>query len=92
MAKGKKRHHFVPAAHLRRFADARGMLAISRKDTPETVTFSRPEEAAFRRFYYAQPLPDGSMDTDALEICFRRWKLSGRPSPRCWDRGSLPIR
>lgn len=46
------------------------MLAISRKDTPGTVIWSRPEEAAFRRFYYSQPLADGSKDNNALEDLF----------------------
>lgn len=72
----KKRHHFVPKAYLKAFCDAKGKLLVYRKDDPEKVLKMVPEAIGFEKYYYAQPLPDGSRDTNTLENMFS--ELEGR--------------
>ena len=66
----KKRHHYVPRTYLRPFCDAGGRLHIYRKDAPETPLHQSPDCAAFRNHYYAQPLPQGGIDSNTLENFF----------------------
>jgi len=66
----KKRHHFVPQGYLQHFDDADGLLHIIRKDRPKKAFLQKPDSFAFHKYYYAQPLPDGGRDTDALENLF----------------------
>jgi hypothetical protein len=70
LAVQKKRHHFVPVTYLRGFTDSEGFLLVSRKDDPERSIRLRPDEAAFRNYYYSQPLGDGTMNHNALEDAF----------------------
>lgn len=66
----KKRHHYVLRTYLRPFCDATGKLHIYRKDTPDTPLHQSPDNAAFRNHYYAQPLPQGGVDSNTLENLF----------------------
>lgn len=65
-----KRHHFVPKAYLKHFCDARGRVRVYRKESPSQILHMAPDNVAFRRYYYAQPTPDGGRNTDALEMFF----------------------
>lgn len=76
MAVHKKRHHFVPVTYLRGFTDEDGFLRVTRKDKPEESLRIRPSEAAFRNYYYSQPLSDGSMNHNALEDIFSTFENS----------------
>ncbi len=66
----KKRHHYVPQAYLRSFCDASGRLYVYRKEAPDRPLHVAPSNAAFRRYYYSQPKPDGGVDNDRLEDIF----------------------
>lgn len=66
----KKRHHFVPKGYLQHFVDAGGFVHVIRKDRPGKAFLQKPDSFAFHKYYYAQPLPDGGRDTDALENLF----------------------
>lgn len=70
MAIQKRRHHFVPVTYLRGFTSGDGFLFAVRKDEPDRTIRIRPTEAAFRNYYYSQPLADGSMNHNALEDAF----------------------
>jgi len=65
-----KRHHFVPETYLKRFADESGHVYGYRKDDPTKPLYQLPRELGHERYYYAQPMPDGSRDTDRLEQLF----------------------
>ena len=66
----KKRHHYVPVAYLNRFTDATGRLYAYRKDDPRHPLHVRPNEIAFEKYYYSQPLPGGGQDNNLLEDLF----------------------
>lgn len=66
----KKRHHFVPQGYLQQFVDTGGFVHVIRKDRPGKSFLQKPDSFAFHKYYYAQPLPDGGRDTDALENLF----------------------
>ena len=51
-------------------------MAICRKDAPETVSWSKPEQSLHRRSYYSQLRPDGSVDNNALEDLFSSFEAS----------------
>lgn len=70
MSTKKKRHHYVPISYLKAFCDEREMLTVYRKDTPTSPYRAIPDEVAFQKYYYAQPLPDGGRDTNRLEDRF----------------------
>ena len=63
----KKRHHYVPVSYLAGFTNADGILYAYRKDDPERALPSRPQAIAFQKYYYSQPLPDGSYDHNRFE-------------------------
>jgi hypothetical protein len=66
----KKRHHFVPQGYLKHFVDGSGFVHVIRKDSPDKAFLQKPDSFAFHKYYYAQPLPGGGRDTDALENLF----------------------
>ncbi len=66
----KKRHHYTPITYLNHFADNLGRIYAYRKDDVNTPLHVRPSEIAFERYYYSQPLPDGSRDNNTLEDFF----------------------
>jgi Protein of unknown function (DUF4238) len=66
----KKKHHYVPVSYLKAFCGKDEKLAVYRKDAPTEPFRSRPDEVAFHKYYYAQPLADGSRDTNGLEDRF----------------------
>lgn len=75
----KKKHHYVPVSYLKAFCCADGMLAVYRKDAPTEPFRKRPDDVAFHRYYYAQPMPDGGRDTNRLEDLFS--ELEGKWPP-----------
>lgn len=66
----KKRHHYVPVTYLKSFADMKGRIYAYRKDGPFKPLYVRPQEIAFERYYYSQPLPEGGQDNNRLEDFF----------------------
>ena len=66
----KKRHHFVPKAYLKAFANQGGQVLVYRKDNPGRALPARPDTTQFERYYYSQPLPEGGHDNNALEDIF----------------------
>lgn len=66
----KKRHHYVPIAYLKKFEDERGRIFAYRKDSPLEPLHLNPNEIAFERYYYSQPLPAGGQDNNTLEDLF----------------------
>jgi hypothetical protein len=66
----KKRHHYVPKAYLKSFCDDSGKLLVYRKDDPSKAIPLSPDNTAFHKYYYSQPLPDGGKDYNVLEDFF----------------------
>jgi len=66
----KKRHHNVPVAYLKQFTDKDDRLWAYRKDEPDKALHVRPSEIGFERYYYSQPLEDGSRDHNRVEDFF----------------------
>jgi hypothetical protein len=67
----KRRHHFVPVAYLKHFADADGRIFAYRKHTDESEPiYTLPKNVALIRDYYTQPKPDGTWDYNAIEGLF----------------------
>lgn len=66
----KKRHHYVPVSYLKEFVDPKGRIFAYRKDAPEHALHLKPEEIAFERYYYSQPLPDNKQDNNKIEDFF----------------------
>ncbi len=66
----KKRHHYVPKAYLRFFSDEEEKLRVYLKDAPEKVLYQSPDNTAFEKYYYSQPLPEGGTDNNSLEDQF----------------------
>lgn len=65
----KKKHHYVPEAYLKFFKNKEGKICIYRKDSPEKEIFMTPENTAFHKYYYSQPIPSGGRD-NILEDSF----------------------
>ena len=72
----KKRHHYIPIAYLDRFTDFSDRVFAYRKDDARTPLHVRPNEIAFERYYYSQPLPDGGRDNNRLEDFFGTYESS----------------
>lgn len=68
----KKRHHYVPKAYLKWFCDDSGKLLVYRKDDPVKAIPLSPDNTAFHKYYYSQPLPDGGKDHNVLEDLFSK--------------------
>ena len=66
----KKRHHFIPITYLKKFCDHTGKLFAYRKDNPQKALPVRPDEIAFEKYYYSQPLPEGGRDNNRIEDFF----------------------
>lgn len=66
----KKKHHYVPVSYLKAFCGEDDMLSVYRKDAPEAPFRKRPDDVAFHKYYYAQPMPGGGRDTNRLEDRF----------------------
>ena len=75
----KKKHHYVPVSYLKAFCGDDEMLAVYRKDAPTEPFRKRPDDVAFHKYYYAQPLPGGGRDTNRLEDRFS--ELEGKWPP-----------
>lgn len=75
----KKRHHFVPQGYLKHFVDGSGFVHVIRKESPDKAFLQKPDSFAFHKYYYAQPMPGGGRDTDALENLFS--ELEGKWPP-----------
>lgn len=68
----KKRHHYVPKAYLNFFTDQGGKLYIHLKDEPDKVIHQIPDNTAFHKYFYSQPLPGGGRDNNTLEDFFQK--------------------
>jgi hypothetical protein len=66
----KKRHHYVPITYLNEFSDSDGRIFAYRKDDPLPALHLKPDEIAFERYYYSQPLPDNRRDNNTIENFF----------------------
>lgn len=66
----KKRHHYVPKAYLKFFCDSEGMVRVYLKDDPDKPFQLSPDNVAFHKYYYSQPLPGGGKDHNRLEDVF----------------------
>jgi hypothetical protein len=66
----KKRHHYVPTAYLKFFTDKDGKVYIHLKDEPDKVIHQTPDNTAFHKYFYSQPLPGGGRDNNTLEDLF----------------------
>ncbi|MBX9647954.1 MAG: DUF4238 domain-containing protein [Xanthobacteraceae bacterium] len=75
----KKRHPFAPQGYLKHFVDGSGFVHVIRKDSPDKAFLQKPDSFAFHKYHYAQPLPGGGRDTDALENLFS--ELEGKWPP-----------
>jgi hypothetical protein len=75
----KKRHHYVPKAYLKFFCDGDGKIRVYRKCGPDKVLHQSPDNIAFHKYYYSQPLPKGGRENSALEDAFS--ELEGRWPP-----------
>jgi len=67
---GKKKHHYVPISYLKGFADNKGKIWVYSKDRPLDPLTMIPSNVGFRNYYYAQPMPDGGRELNALEDRF----------------------
>jgi len=65
-----KRHHYVPKAYLKAFCNDQGKLYVYRKTAPIKPLLQAPDATQFRKYYYSQPVPDGSQDNNTLEAAF----------------------
>jgi hypothetical protein len=74
----KKRHHYVPKVYLKAFSDKDGKMFVHLKDAPEKIIHQSPDNAAFHKYYYSQPMPDGGRNDDILEDLFSEME-SGWP-------------
>lgn len=70
MSPSKKKHHYVPETYLQNFAGERGFLHVYRKDDPDKLLPLDPSEAAFRKYYYSQPIPSGGVEHSNIEHAF----------------------
>lgn len=75
----KKRHHYVPKAYLKFFCDEEGKVRMYLKDDPDKVIHQAPDNVAFHKYYYSQPLPEGGMDHNALEDVFSELEAKWPP-------------
>jgi Protein of unknown function (DUF4238) len=70
----KKKHHFVPVAYLKEFANTKGELRVYLKSNPEKTIWASPKNTAFRKYYYSQPTPEGGQDNNSLEDNFSKYE------------------
>jgi Protein of unknown function (DUF4238) len=75
----KKKHHYVPVSYLKAFCGEDEMLSVYRKDAPTEPIRKRPNDIAFHKYYYAQPLPNGGRDTNRLEDRFAELETKWPP-------------
>lgn len=68
----KKRHHYVPKAYLKFFCGGGGKLHVYLKDDQGRSIPQAPDNTAFHKYYYSQPIPDGGRDHDTLEDFFSK--------------------
>lgn len=75
----KKKHHYVPKAYLNFFCDENGKLRVYLKDAPEKNLHQTPDNTAFEKYYYSQPLPEGGKDNNSLEDMFSKIESAWPP-------------
>ena len=75
----KKRHHYVPICYLDGFTAAGGRIFAYRKDDPFPPLYLKPDEIAFERYYYSQPLLDGGRDNNTIENFFSKIETTWPP-------------
>jgi len=74
----KKRHHYVPKAYLRSFCDEKGKIRVYLKDNPAKIIHQSPDNTAFHKYYYSQPLPESGKDHNSLEDLFSQYEAKWR--------------
>lgn len=84
----KKRHHYVPVTYLEGFTNANGMITAYLKDDPARPFEQKPENIAFHKYYYSQPLPDGGQDNNTLENFFSTGEGKWTPFVKCLREGT----
>lgn len=80
----KKRHHYVPICYLRPFCNDREMLFVFPQDGDAEPFEIKPENIAFEKYYYSQPLPDGGRDNNAIEDTFSKIEAEWTPLLNRW--------
>lgn len=87
MATGdKKKHHYIPITYLKNFADDSGKLRAFLKDYPDKEPlYQKPENIAYQRYYYSQPLPDGGYDNNTLEDLWSTVETEWTPLVQRWQ-------
>ncbi len=66
----KRKHHIIPVSYLSNFTDNNNKLYQYLKETPQNPQYNYPKDFAYRRDYYSQVKPDGSIDYNSLEDFF----------------------
>lgn len=64
----EKRHHYVPKAYLKAFCNNSNKVRVHRKDDPENPIWLSPDNVCFHKYYYSQPLENGSRDNGLEKI------------------------
>jgi hypothetical protein len=75
----KKRHHYVPKAYLKYFCNEEGKVYVYLKDDPGKIIHQLPDNTAFHKYYYSQPLSEGGKDHNALENIFSELEAKWPP-------------
>ena len=65
--RNNKRHHFVSMTYMNGFLDAVGRVHAYRTDEPSTPLHVPPASIGYKKFYYSQPLPDGTRENHRFE-------------------------
>jgi hypothetical protein len=66
----KKRHHYIPIAYLKNFADSKGRITAFLKDDPSKTLCVDPKEIGFEKYYYSQITASGDKDNNTVEDLF----------------------
>lgn len=65
--RNNKRHHFVSVTYMNGFLDAIGRVHAYRTDEPAKPLHVPPESIGYEKYYYSQPLPDGTRENHRYE-------------------------
>lgn len=65
--RNNKRHHFVSVTYMNGFVDAIGRVHAYRTDEPAKPLYVPPTSIGYEKFYYSQPLPDGTRENHRYE-------------------------
>jgi len=65
--RNNKRHHFVSVTYMNGFLDADGRVQAYRTDEPARPLHVSPGSIGYEKFYYSQPMPDGTRENHRYE-------------------------